>query len=168
MRILGIDPGYAIVGWGVVDFSESSDSSPNGIKLIDCGVITTPAGLDLADRLLELHNDILEIIKEYKPQLVGMETLLFQTNTTTAMAVAEARGVLTLAARQSGVGVCAVTPSQVKSSIAGYGKADKRQVQENVRMLCGLEEIPKPDDAADAVAVAIAAEAICKSPEAKI
>ncbi|WKZ31335.1 MAG: crossover junction endodeoxyribonuclease RuvC [Candidatus Dojkabacteria bacterium] len=160
MKVLGIDPGYAIVGWGVVEIDGTTSSDYNGITLIECGVIRTDSKLTLPERLNEIFTDINQIFGEFNPDLVGIETLLFQTNVKTAMAVSEARGVIMLAAHQANLTVQPVTPSQVKSSIAGYGKADKKQVQESVRLLCGLAEVPKPDDAADAVAIAIAANSL--------
>lgn len=152
MRILGIDPGYGLVGWAIVDFEKDSGSKPT---LVECGVIETLKGDEFAHRLNEIYYDTVELLATHRPDAVGMESLLFNRNITTGMAVAEARGVVTLAAHQAGLPIRAIAPTQVKLSISGYGKANKKQMQENVKLLCELEEIPKPDDAADAVAVAI-------------
>lgn len=152
MRILGIDPGYALVGWAVVDYDQARQ-----YKLVDCGVISTDKGLDIYTRLSEIASDIVDLVQEYKPDLAGIETLLFSKNVTTAMKVSESRGVILLELHRAGVEIVQVNPMQVKTSVTGYGKAKKTQIQESVRILCGLESIPKPDDAADAVAVAITA-----------
>jgi crossover junction endodeoxyribonuclease RuvC len=151
MRILGIDPGLAITGWSIVDFDKKGT-----ISLVDFGAIYTEKGVDLKDRLKEIHEDMSELLKNFKPEICGMETLLFYNNVTTAIAVGEARGVVLLSLSEYGIPLSEFTPLQVKSSITGYGKADKKQVQENVKTLCHLDELPKPDDAADAIAVAIA------------
>ena len=155
LRIIGIDPGLATTGWSVVEFNKNSEPT-----VIDYGCITTPKGLSVQNRLVEIYADMLELIKKYKPRYAGMETLLFYNNKTTAIAVAQARGVVLLALEQQGIPVKEMTPPQVKSSIAGYGRAKKRQVQEAVKMICGMDEIPKPDDAADAIAIAITAEVL--------
>lgn len=152
MRIIGIDPGYALVGWGVIDIESGGD-----IKVVDFGVISTDKTQEKAERLEEIYDDINQIVKQFNPDLSGIETLLFHRNITTAMLVSEARGVLHLAFTQQDIQVIDVNPIQVKNSISGYGKASKKQVQENVKMICGLGEVPKPDDAADALAVAITA-----------
>lgn len=154
MRILGIDPGYALVGWGVVEFDGGSP------KVIDYGVIETSKELEVPERLLEIYDDSVSLLKKFKPELVGIETLIFHRNITTAMSVAEARGVITLAAKQAGLEIIHVNPSQVKNSVSGYGKATKKQMQENVKLICNLDELPTPDDAADAIAVAIAAKSL--------
>ena len=155
MRILGIDPGLATTGWAVVDFDKDNKPCP-----VDYGAITTMKGLSVSERLVEIHRDINELIKKFKPEYAGVETLLFCNNAKTAIAVGEARGVVLLALENNHIPIKEFTPLQVKSSITGYGKADKKQVQENVRVLCNLESIPKPDDAADAIAIAIATEVI--------
>ncbi|NLL62812.1 MAG: crossover junction endodeoxyribonuclease RuvC [Ruminococcaceae bacterium] len=149
MRILGIDPGYAIVGWGVLDF--------DGVKfsIVDFGAITTQAGRPFPKRLEEIYQDIDYIIKSTKPEAVAMEKLFFQTNRTTAIDVAQARGVLLLAAEQNYVPVFEYTPLQVKQAVVGYGRAEKKQVMEMTKRILGLEKAPKPDDTADALAVAI-------------
>ena len=149
MRIMGIDPGYAIVGVGLVDYDNVRFS------LVEYGAITTPAELPLATRLRQLYDDMRMLLEQYRPDAVAMEQLFFTTNRTTAIAVAEARGVLLLAAEQQGVPVFSYTPLQVKSAVVGYGKAEKEQVMEMTRRLLNLRAVPKPDDAADALAIAI-------------
>ncbi len=155
MRYIGIDPGYALVGWAIVDFEDNQD-----IKLCDYGVITTDKGNTPENRLSEIYKDMKDIIEKYSPEIAGLETLLFLRNVTTAMKVSEARGVIILSLNDCGIKILNITPLQVKSSISGYGRASKTQIQENVKIICGLDEIPKPDDAADAIAVAIAAHDI--------
>ncbi len=152
MRILGIDPGLATTGWAVVDFDQRGTPTP-----LDYGAISTEKGLTVSQRLKEIFSDIHELIVTYKPELAGVETLIFCNNAKTAIAVGESRGVVLLALEQNNIPIKEFTPLQVKSAVTGYGKADKKQVQENVKVLCNLKEIPKPDDAADAIAVAIAA-----------
>ena len=149
MRILGIDPGYAIVGYGAVDYEK------NRFTPLQYGAITTRSHTQFEDRLLEIYTDLTVLLSEVKPDAVAMETLYFQTNHTTAIAVAQARGVLLLASRQAHVPVFEYTPMQVKQSVSGYGKATKKQVQEMTRTLLHLCEVPKPDDTADALAMAI-------------
>jgi crossover junction endodeoxyribonuclease RuvC len=155
MRILGIDPGLAITGWAIVDFDKDNTPSP-----IDYGAITTLKGLSVSERLVEIYNDIHELINKYEPEYAGVETLIFCNNAKTAISVGEARGVVLLALQEKSIPIKEFTPLQVKSSITGYGKATKKQVQDNVRVLCKLEQTPKPDDAADAIAIAIATEVI--------
>lgn len=149
MRILGIDPGIAIVGFGFID--------KNGSRLqpIQYGCITTEANTDQGIRLKQVYESAVQLIDKYKPDAVAIEKLYFNKNVTTAFAVGQARGVLILAAVQRGLPVAEYTPLQVKQSVVGYGKAEKRQVQEMVRMFLNLVSIPKPDDVADALAVAI-------------
>lgn len=149
VRILGIDPGYAIVGFGVLDYDGRN------FRVVNFGAITTPAGMDFNKRLEMIYSDMCEIIDIYKPDALSMEKLFFNTNTTTAIDVAQARGVILLACSQKGLSVNEYTPLQVKSSIVGYGRAEKLQVQEMVRTYLGLKEVPKPDDTADALALAI-------------
>jgi crossover junction endodeoxyribonuclease RuvC len=149
MVILGIDPGVAIVGYGLIE------SEKGKIRMIDCGAITTPAGQEIEDRLLTIYNDLNEIIDEYQPAEISIEELFFNTNQTTAIAVAEARGVVLLAAKQKKVDIYEYTPLQVKQTIVGYGRAQKKQVQTMVKNILKLDSIPKPDDAADALALAI-------------
>ena len=151
MRILGIDPGLAITGWSIIDFDEQGQPSA-----IDYGTILTKKDFSVSQRLKEIYTDMREILLKYKPDICGIETLLFYNNAKTAIVVGEARGVVLLAIEESNLPIHEFTPLQVKSSISGYGKADKKQVQENVKMICRLEEIPKPDDVADAIAIAIA------------
>lgn len=150
MRILGIDPGLATTGWSIVDFD--SDGSPS---VIDFGVISTEKGLKIEERLVEIYDDVTSLIEKFHPERGALEYLIFNNNAKTAMAVGEARGVVVLAMQQHLLPISQFSPVQVKSSIAGSGRADKRQVQENVMRLCKLETLPKPDDAADAIAIAI-------------
>lgn len=149
MRIIGIDPGYAIVGYGVLDFSS------NHFTLRDFGAITTSPELPLTARLLAIYNDMKTLLDIYQPQELSIEKLFSNTNQKTVIDVAQARGVTLLPAIQRGIPVYEYTPLQVKSSIVGYGRAEKKQVQELVRTILGLKECPKPDDAADAVALAM-------------
>ena len=149
MRILGIDPGIATIGFGVVD------SEKNGHKLVNCGVISTPAHTSLSSRLDQIYDDMCQLIELFKPEAVSIEELFFNTNITTGISVAHGRGVILLACKKSGVKIYEYTPLQVKQSVAGYGRAEKRQVMDMVKRICGLSQAPKPDDAADAVALAI-------------
>ena len=149
MRILGIDPGYAIVGWGIVDFVGGRFSTAA------YGAVTTPAGEDFPKRLQDIYSDLNELIDKYKPDCLAIERLYFNTNTTTAIDVAQARGVIVLAAQTKGLCINEYTPLQVKQSVTGYGRAEKRQVMEMVKSLLGLKTIPKPDDTADALALAV-------------
>ena len=151
MRILGIDPGLAITGWAIVDFDKKGN-----MDLIDFGAILTEKGVEVKDRLKDIYNDMHELLDKFKPEICGIETLLFYNNAKTAIVVGEARGVVLLTLSQENLSIYELSPLQVKSSITGYGKATKRQVQENVKSICKLDSLPKPDDAADAVAVAIA------------
>lgn len=149
LRIIGIDPGYATIGYGIVDYNNVH------FKTIGFGAVTTPSNKDFADRLVDIYNDIATLIKKYNPQSMAIERLYFNTNTTTAIDVAQARGVILLAARQAGIGIYEYTPLQVKQSITGYGRAEKHQVMEMVKGLLALKAVPKPDDTADALALAI-------------
>lgn len=149
MRILGIDPGYAIVGYGVVDYSL------NRFSVVGYGAVTTKAGTRFSRRLQDIYDDITTLIEKYKPECLSIERLYFNTNTTTAIDVAQARGVILLAAEKCGVGIFEYTPLQVKQSVTGYGKAEKHQVMEMVKSLLNLKAVPKPDDTADALALAI-------------
>ena len=151
MRILGIDPGLATTGWAVVDFNDKGE-----IEVIDFGAIITEKDVELNDRLKDIYNDMHELLKNFKPEICGIETLLFYNNAKTAIVVGEARGVVLLTLSQENLSVYEFSPLQVKSSITGYGQATKKQVQENVKSICKLDELPQPDDAADAIAVAIA------------
>jgi crossover junction endodeoxyribonuclease RuvC len=149
MRIIGIDPGTGILGFGVVDVIKGKS------KLVDAGVITTPAHTPHDERLEDIFDSLTDIIKQTKPDAMSVEKLFFSQNITTAMTVAEARGVVLLVGRKAGLPIFEYTPQQIKQSITGYGKADKKQVQEMVRLQLGLKEVPKPDDCADAIAAAI-------------
>lgn len=150
MRIIGIDPGTGILGFGVVDFDVNGKA-----KLVDAGVITTPAHTPHDERLEDIFDNLTDIVAATKPQVMSVEKLFFTKNVTTAMTVAEARGVALLVARKAGVPIAEYTPMQIKQSLTGYGKADKKQVQEMVRLQLGLKDVPKPDDCADALAAAI-------------
>lgn len=149
MRILGIDPGTGILGFGVVDVKGAK------ITLVDAGVIRTPPHTPHDERLEEIFDGISEIVAATKPDAFAIEKLFFTRNITTAMTVAEARGVAILVARKAGLPIAEYTPPQIKQTLTGYGKADKKQVQEMVRLQLGLKEVPKPDDCADALAAAI-------------
>lgn len=149
MRILGIDPGIATIGFAVLD----SDSPQ--FHLHTCGVIKTPAHTSLSSRLNRIFSDLNELIQRYKPDAVAIEELFFNTNITTGIAVAHGRGVILLACEQAGIPVAEYTPLQVKQAVAGYGYAEKKQVMDMVRRICSLNTVPKPDDAADAAAIAI-------------
>lgn len=149
MRILGIDPGYAIVGCGLVDCCHGRFS------LVEYDAITTPAGMDMEERLEMIYNSLTFAIQKYRPQVMAIEQLFFANNQKTVMAVSQARGVLLLCARQQGLDIFEYTPLQVKQAVVGYGKAEKQQVMEMTRRILKLEQVPKPDDAADALAIAI-------------
>ncbi|MEF9983379.1 MAG: crossover junction endodeoxyribonuclease RuvC [Oscillospiraceae bacterium] len=149
MRILGIDPGYAIVGYGVLDYDK------NKFKMIDYGAITTDAGTPFERRLEIVYDETFELFEKYKPDVLSIEQLFFTTNQKTAIMVAQARGVVLLAAMKHNVPIYEYTPLQVKQSVVGYGKAIKKQVMEMTKVILNLEQIPKPDDAADALAMAI-------------
>jgi crossover junction endodeoxyribonuclease RuvC len=149
MRILGIDPGYGRLGYGVVE------SIGNRMKSVEYGCIETKPHTPMPDRLIDIYGAIKEIIARHAPDAMSIEQLFFAKNVTTGLDVAQARGVVLLAAREANLPIGEYTPVQVKQSIVGYGKADKKQVQEMVRMFLGLAKIPKPDDAADALAIAI-------------
>ena len=151
MIVLGIDPGLATTGYGVIETKNS-----NHMHLIDYGAILTPAGMKLPERLDIIYDSMLELMDRFHPDAVAFEELFFSKNITTGIAVAHARGVLVTAAykRMNGE-IFEYTPMQVKQAVVGYGKADKRQVQLMVKTILGLKDIPKPDDAADAVAIAI-------------
>lgn len=149
MRILGIDPGLATVGFSVADCEK------NKMKLVTCGVISTPAHTSLSSRLDRIYDDMEELIKTFNPDVMSIEELFFNTNITTGIAVAHARGVILLAAYKLGVRVFEYTPLQVKQAVVGYGRAEKNQVIDMVKRILNLPAAPKPDDAADAVALAI-------------
>lgn len=149
MRILGIDPGTGILGFGVIDVQNGS------YRMVTAGVIKTPAHTPLDERLEEIYDGLLEIITETNPQVMSIEKLFFARNVTTAMSVSHARGVAMLAGKKSKLMIAEYTPLQIKQTVTGYGKADKKQMQEMVRVQLGLKQVPKPDDAADALAAAI-------------
>ena len=149
MRILGIDPGIATIGFGVLD------SEKNNHTLINCGVISTPAHTSLSSRLEQIYDDMLQLLNLFKPDAVSIEELFFNTNITTGIAVAHGRGVILLACQKAGVRVYEYTPLQVKQAVVGYGRAEKKQVMDMVKRICRLPAPPKPDDAADAVALAL-------------
>lgn len=148
MKILGIDPGSGIIGFGLID----RKSNP---KLIDAGVIRTTIGDTDADRLVELYDSMKELITEMKPDVACVEKLFFAQNVTTAMKVSQARGVILLALAEQGIPIFEYTPLQIKMAMTGYGKATKSQIQEMVRVQLGLKNKPKPDDCADALACAL-------------
>lgn len=149
MLVLGIDPGLATTGYGLVR------GDGQNLQAVSYGVLRTPANLSVADRLVMLHQSLTELLVKYRPQAAAVEELFFSTNARTAMVVGEARGVLLLTLAQTGLMVAEYTPLQVKQAITGYGQADKNQVQQMVRLLLALPEMPQPDDAADALAVSI-------------
>lgn len=149
MRIIGIDPGTGILGFGVIDAQHGKTT------LVTAGVITTPAHTPLDERLEEIFDGLTEIIAETKPDSMSIEKLFFAQNVTTAMSVSHARGVAMLTGRKARLSIAEYTPLQIKQTLTGYGKADKKQVQEMVRMQLNLQSVPKPDDAADALAAAI-------------
>ena len=149
MRVLGIDPGYAIVGWGVVEYAG------NRFAPIAYGAVCTDKDTPFEQRLIEIYDGIKDICTRYQPEALSIEKLYYQHNQTTVIGVAEARGVILLAAAQCGVPIYEYTPMQVKQAITGYGKAVKKQIQEMTRMMLKLNRMPRPDDAADALALAI-------------
>jgi len=149
MIILGIDPGIAIVGYGVLEYTKGK------FRPVAMGSIETPAGIDVEERLRMVYDDMCEILDTYKPDEMAIEELFFNTNQKTAIAVAEARGVILLSAVQRGVPISEYTPLQVKQSVVGYGRAEKKQVITLVKMILGMENGPKLDDTADALALAI-------------
>ena len=149
MRILGIDPGYGITGFGVIDAERGCT------RLVNCGAITTPAGMDFSARLEIIYEDTKKLLEVTKPDAVAIEELFFGQNVTTGIGVAQARGVVLLAIRQAGLEVSQYKPMQVKQAVVGYGNATKHQVQDMTKRLLGLSQMPKPDDAADAIAIAL-------------
>jgi crossover junction endodeoxyribonuclease RuvC len=149
MIILGIDPGYAIVGYGAIEHSRGKS------KLLTYGAITTQPGPDISLRLREIYQDLCQLLDTIRPDAVAVEELFFTNNVTTGIAVAQARGVILLACAQRGLIPAEYTPMQVKQGVVGYGKAEKKQVMEMTRSLLNLKAVPKPDDAADALAVAL-------------
>ncbi len=149
MRIIGIDPGYAIVGFGIIEYENSR------FRVIDYGAVTTPADVDFNRRLEIIYDDVSRILDIYKPESLAIEKLYFQNNQKTAIDVAEARGVILLSAIKRRLLIREYTPLEVKKSVTGYGKAVKKQVQEMTKRILHLSEIPKPDDTADALAIAV-------------
>ena len=149
MRIIGIDPGTGILGFGVIE------SDGHKSQMVDAGVIRTPVKEDDAVRLQTIFEELSDIITQTKPAEMAVEKLFFAQNVTTAMTVAQARGVVLLAGQQAGLSIHEYTPLQIKQSLTGYGRAEKKQMQEMVRVLLGLKDIPQPDDCADALAAAI-------------
>ena len=149
MRILGIDPGYGITGFGLIEADRGN------CQLIRCGAITTPAGMDFSARLEIIYEDMRQLLELSKPDAVAMEELFFGQNVTTGIGVAQSRGVMLLAIRQAGLEVTSYKPMQVKQAVVGYGNATKHQVQDMTKRLLHLKEMPKPDDAADAIAIAL-------------
>ena len=149
MRILGIDPGYGITGFGLIE-SERGQS-----RLLSCGAITTPANTDFSWRLEVIYNDMTELLRVSKPDAVAIEELFFGQNVTTGIGVAQSRGVILLAIRQAGLPIFEYKPMQVKQAVVGYGNATKHQVMDMTRRLLHLDAMPKPDDAADAIAIAL-------------
>ena len=149
MRILGIDPGVATVGFGVID------SEGGRQRMVQYGAITTPAGMPLAARLVQIGDDLEQLIRQFQPDEMSIEELFFSKNITTGIAVAHARGVLLYTAEKCGIPLHEYTPSQVKMAVVGYGKAEKRQVMDMTRRLLHLKAVPRPDDAADALALAL-------------
>ena len=149
MRILGLDPGIAIVGFGVIEAPQGQFHS------LTYGAIRTAAGLPLSERLEIIYNDLNQLLDSLRPEAVAIEELFFNTNITTGISVAHGRGILLLACRQKSIPVYEYTPLQVKQSVVGYGRAEKKQVMEMVRRMLHLNEVPKPDDAADALAIAL-------------
>ena len=149
MRILGIDPGYGITGFGLIEGERGQ------FRLLRCGAITTPAGMDFSARLEIIYNDMTELLKVAQPDQVAIEELFFGQNVTTGIGVAQSRGVILLAIRQAGLEVSQYKPMQVKQAVVGYGGATKHQVMDMTKRILGLSQMPKPDDAADAIAIAL-------------
>lgn len=147
-RILGIDPGVAILGWGILDVVQ------NNHKLVDYGVIKTISGIEIASRLSEQYDKLFEIIEKYSPEILSVEKLFYFKNSKTVISVGEARGVVMLAGFQKGLEIFEYTPLEIKQAVTGYGRADKSQMQKMIKVLLNLKSIPKPDDAADAIAAA--------------
>ena len=149
MRILGIDPGYGITGFGLIEANRGQS------QLLQCGVIATPAGMDFSARLEIIYEDMRKLLELSRPDAVAIEELFFGQNVTTGIGVAQSRGVILLAIRQAGLEVTAYKPMQIKQALVGYGNATKHQMQEMTRRLLHLQSNPKPDDAADAIAIAL-------------
>ncbi len=149
IKILGIDPGFATIGFGLIAADRQS------IQMLRYGAITTPAGMDFSQRLNMIYDDMTELLTLAKPDAVAVEELFFNTNITTGIQVAHGRGVILLACRRQGIDLYEYTPSQVKQAVVGYGKAEKRQVMEMTKRILHLTETPRPDDAADGLALAV-------------
>lgn len=149
MIIIGIDPGYAITGFGVIEYEG------NRFKLIESGSIQTKAGIPLPTRIAKIYDDMNELIEKYKPDAIAIEELFFNRNTTTAIGVAQGRGAVLIAAAKTSTPIYEYTPLQVKQGVTGYGRADKKQVQMMVKTVLGLEQVPKLDDTTDAIAIGI-------------
>jgi crossover junction endodeoxyribonuclease RuvC len=149
MRIIGIDPGTGILGFGIIEVTRGK------AQMVDAGVIRTPVKEDDSVRLLTIYDELTDIIASAKPQLMSVEKLFFARNVTTAMTVAQARGVVLLCGMQAGLSIHEYTPMQIKQALTGYGRAEKKQIQEMVKVILQLKEVPKPDDCADALAAAI-------------
>ena len=149
MRILGIDPGYGITGFGLIEANRGQ------FQLLSCGAITTPPNTDFSWRLEVIYDDMVELLRVSKPDVVAIEELFFGQNVTTGIGVAQSRGVILLAIRQAGLEVYSYKPAQVKQALVGYGSASKHQMQDMTKRLLHLNEMPKPDDAADAIAIAL-------------
>jgi len=149
LRVLGIDPGIGRCGWGMIEIQNSK------IKMQSCGCIETSPKEEVSQRLKRIHEEILRIIKTYKPDVLAIEELFFNTNAKTAFVVGQARGVILLAASENNLAISIYTPLQVKMALTGYGRAEKAQVGKMVKILLLLKEVPKPDDTADALAIAI-------------
>jgi crossover junction endodeoxyribonuclease RuvC len=149
MRVLGIDPGTAITGYGVVDYIKGKE------KLVDYGTIRTEAGVEMPSRLFRIKGELDKLLQEYSPQIVAVEELFYNRNSKTVISVAQSRGVVLMTSAAAGLPVAEYTPLQVKQAVVGYGNADKRQVQLMVQRILKMSDIPRPDDAADALAIAI-------------
>lgn len=154
-RILGIDPGTGICGFGVIEIKGQKNTLRGQATMLDSGVITTPPHTPLSDRLLDIYDSLHEIIKQNQPDVASIEKLFFTKNITTGISVAEARGVILLVCKQHHLPIFEYTPNEIKKTLTGYGSADKKQMQEMVRLHLSLSQVPKPDDAADALAAAI-------------
>jgi crossover junction endodeoxyribonuclease RuvC len=161
-RILGIDPGTGICGFGVIEIQSPQNSLHGQTKMLDSGVITTPPHTPLPDRLLDIYESLHQIIKQNRPQIASVEKLFFTKNITTGISVAEARGVILLVCKQHHLPIFEYTPNEIKKTLTGYGSADKKQMQEMVRLHLNLPQVPKPDDAADALAAAITHSLVSK------
>ena len=149
MRIIGIDPGYAILGWGIVDMQG------NHFKTVDYGAVTTDAAMPMPQRLQHIYVSLMDILERYRPEQAGIEKLFFNSNQKTAIDVGQARGVAVLSCINSGLEIFEYTPLQIKQALTGYGRADKKQMQTMVKAILNLKAVPKPDDTADALAAAV-------------